>query len=80
MITSSITIIINNYELNFIGRLLATAIWIIMLFITVFSIYHIVMNRDLYSGQRVVWILVVLVFNVIGSIIYLALNNSKKAT
>ncbi|WP_185218784.1 PLDc N-terminal domain-containing protein [Sphingobacterium mizutaii] len=49
-----------------------------MLFITVFSIYHIVTNRDLSSVQRVVWILVVLVFNVIGSIIYLALNNSKK--
>ncbi|MBV2225637.1 MAG: PLDc N-terminal domain-containing protein [Sphingobacterium mizutaii] len=49
-----------------------------MLFITVFSIYHIVTNRELSSGQRVVWILVVLVFNVIGSIIYLALNNSNK--
>lgn len=78
MIRTSSAIIINHYELNFIGNLLASAIWIIMLFITVFSIYHIVMNRDLYSGQRVFWILVVLVINVIGSIIYLALNNSKK--
>lgn len=66
-------------NLLFLGSLLASAIWIIMLFITVFSIYHIVTNRDLSSGQRVIWILVVLVFNVIGSIIYLALNNSKKA-
>ena len=66
-------------NLLFLGSLLASAIWIIMLFITVFSIYHIVTNRDLSSVQRVVWILVVLVFNVIGSIIYLALNNSKKA-
>ncbi|WP_185212496.1 PLDc N-terminal domain-containing protein [Sphingobacterium mizutaii] len=65
-------------NLLFLGSLLASAIWIIMLFITVFSIYHIVTNRDLSSVQRVVWILVVLVFNVIGSIIYLALNNSKK--
>lgn len=66
-------------NLLFLGSLLASAIWIIMLFITVFSIYHIVTNRELSSVQRVVWILVVLVFNVIGSIIYLALNNSKKA-
>ncbi|WP_149524349.1 PLDc N-terminal domain-containing protein [Sphingobacterium hotanense] len=49
-----------------------------IMYIVVFSIYHIVTNDKLDPYQKVVWIIVILIGNILASIIYLIIHNRAK--
>lgn len=49
-----------------------------IMYIVVFSIYHIVTNDKLVPYQKVIWIIVILIGNILASIIYLIIHNRAK--
>jgi len=49
-----------------------------MMYIVVFSIYHIVTNDKLYPHHKVLWIVLILIGNILASIIYLIIHNRAK--
>ncbi|WP_394366183.1 PLDc N-terminal domain-containing protein [Sphingobacterium daejeonense] len=46
----------------------------------VFSLYHLMTNNKIERNQKIVWVLVIFLFNIIGSIIYLLIHNRKIKT
>ncbi|WP_099371882.1 PLD nuclease N-terminal domain-containing protein [Sphingobacterium sp. 1.A.5] len=50
---------------------------LIPIYILCFSLYHLMTNNKIERNQKIVWVLVIFLFNIIGSIIYLLIHNRK---
>ncbi|OOG15685.1 hypothetical protein BWD42_24355 [Sphingobacterium sp. CZ-UAM] len=50
---------------------------IISILITVFTIYHIFSNSNILPQNKGIWIVLVLLFNFIGCLIYFAVGNKR---
>ncbi|WP_413716344.1 PLDc N-terminal domain-containing protein [Sphingobacterium kitahiroshimense] len=46
------------------------AIFIVPFIIVLYTVYHILKNKNLSSNKQILWIIVVFLFNFIGSIFY----------
>gem|GEM_PF-1538549 len=53
---------------------------LIPIYILCFSLYHLMTNNKIERNQKIVWVLVIFLFNIIGSIIYLLIHNKKIKT
>ena len=58
-------------------NLLKVVIVIFPIYLLCFAIYHLVKNDKLEAKQKIVWIIVIFLFNFIGSLIYLFIHNRR---
>lgn len=58
-------------------NLLIIVIVIFPVYLLCFALYHLFKNDKLETNQKIIWVVVIFLFNFIGSLIYLFVHNRR---